>query len=580
MIFLPQVTKNVTKRARQALRIAGINYTDNYKDGELESCTGISTRRYPYITTTGKIEEITSSYFTDLPDVWTGLEIKDMYAMDDQPLVLTHSPYTDKVQAWLLVDNGWYDITEGAGVLLTNVFPKQYAVINTKLCIFPDGVYIDLESTTTVIRAMGKELYWSEANGAVVFENKTASTCRVTFPGSQTIDFRSIPELAIGSTVNMQGCLSKADDNITLTITNRWKTWLEFSYQWTVEGTTSPLASEDNYRRVIICEDDPLTTNVLPALDFIASQNNRLYGCSNLDKTIYVSALGDPCDFGTYEGVSTDAYAVVVGSMGDFTGCIATGNAVLFLKQHCIHKLLGSMPSDFYLKEYALEGVKEGCSGSLVNCEGIAVYISEHGIAMYNGSSVNVLNYGVDPSKVSGLTAALFDGREYWLSCIYDGDEALFEFDLDKSILVQAGSVQTDALVHAGSDNYYVADNKLYHMTSEANPYSVWKMIFKPFIESVSGSKNSSSEIFEKKRYTRLFLRTELPEGSTIIASWKKPEDETWTTIGAITGKKNEVNTLIYQTPRVDGYQLKLSGIGPMTILSMQREFQQKESTR
>ena len=580
MIRLPQVQKNVTKRTRQALSALGINYTDDYRDGELQSCTGISTRRYPYITTTGKIEQIDSSYFSGAADVWTGLEIKDMYAMDDQPLVLTYSPYTHKVQAWLLVDNGWYDITEGAAVTLTNVFPKQYAVINTKLCIFPDGVYIDLESTTTVIRAMGKELYWSEANGAVVFENKTATTCRVTFPGSQTIDFRAIPELAIGNTVNMQGCLSKADDNISLTITGVWKTWLEFSHQWTVEGTTSPLASEDNYRRVIICEDDVNTTNVLPSLDFIASQDNRLYGCSNLDKTIYVSALGDPCDFGTYEGVATDAYAVVVGSMGDFTGCIATGNSVLFLKQHCIHKLLGSYPADFYLKEFALEGVKEGCSGSLVCCEGIAVYISEHGIAMYNGSSVNVLNYGVDPAKVSGLTAALFDGREYWLSCIYDGEEALFEFDLDKSILVQAGSVQTDALVHAGTDNYYVADNKLYHMTSNVNPYAVWKMIFKPFIENVSGSQNSSSEIFEKKRYTRLFLRTELPEGSTIIASWKKPEDETWTTIGAITGKKNEVNTLIYQTPRVDGYQLKLSGIGPMTILSMQREFMQKESTR
>lgn len=580
MIRLPQVQKNVTKRTRQALSALGINYTDDYRDGELQSCTGISTRRYPYITTTGKIEQIDSSYFSGAADVWTGLEIKDMYAMDDQPLVLTYSPYTHKVQAWLLVDNGWYDITEGAAVTLTNVFPKQYAVINTKLCIFPDGVYIDLESTTTVIRAMGKELYWSEANGAVVFENRTATTCRVTFPGSQTIDFRSIPELAIGSTVNMQGCLSKADDNISLTITGVWKTWLEFSHQWTVEGTTSPLASEDNYRRVIICEDDVNTTNVLPSLDYIASQDNRLYGCSNLDKTIYVSALGDPCDFGTYEGVATDAYAVVVGSMGDFTGCIATGNSVLFLKQHCIHKLLGSYPADFYLKEFALEGTKEGCSGSLVCCEGIAVYISEHGIAMYNGSSVNVLNYGVDPSKVSGQTAALFDGKEYWLSCIYDGTEALFEFNLDKGILVQAGSVQTKALVHSGTENYFVAGNKLYHMTNEEEPAAVWEMIFKPFIETISGSKNSTSQVFEKKRYTRLFLRTELPEGSTITAAWKRPEDLAWQQIGTITGTKNEVNTLVYQTPRTDTYQLRLSGIGPMTILSMQREFQQKESTR
>lgn len=580
MITLPQVQKNVTKRSRQSLRALGINYTDDYRDGELESCNGISTKRYPYISTSGLIQEIDSSYFHGTTDVWDGLQIKDMYAMDDQPLVLTYSPTTYRVQAWLLVNNGWYDLTEGATVTLTNVFPKQYAVVNTKLCIFPDGVYVDLESPTTVIKAMGKELFWSEANGAVVFENTTSTTCRVTFPGSQTIDFRSIPELAIGNTINMQGCLSSADDNISLTITGVWKTWLEFSYQWTREGQTSPLASEDNYRRVIICEDDTSTTNVLPSLDYVAVQDNRLYGCSNLDKTIYVSALGDPCDFGTYEGVATDAYAVVVGSMGDFTGCLATGNAVLFMKQHCIHKLLGSYPADFYLKEYDLEGVKEGCSGSLVSCEGIAVYISEHGIAMYNGSSVNVLNYGVDPSKVSGQTAALFDGREYWLSCVYDGTSALFEFNLDKGIFIQAGTKHAHALVHAGNDNYLVAGYKLFHMTNEDDPDIVWEMIFKPFIETVSGSNNSTSQIFEKKRYTRLFLRTELPEDSSITAAWKKPEEDKWTPIGTVKGTRNQVNTLVYQTPRTDTYQLKLSGNGPMTIIAIQREFQQKESSR
>lgn len=554
----------------------GLNYTDDFHDGELQSCKGISTRRYPYITTAGRLDEINSTYFRPgTENVWTGLQIKDMYAFGEQMLVLTYSASTFKVQAWLLVDAGWYDLTEGATATLSNAFPKQYAVVNTKLCIFPDGVYVDLDSPTTVIKAMGKTLFWSETNGSVTFENVDASTARVTFPGSQTIDFRSISELAVGEKVNMQGCLSSADDNVELTITGVWKTWLEFSYQWTVEGTTSPLASDDNYRRVIICENDTDTTNVLPSLDFVASQDNRLYGCSNLDKTIYVSALGDPCDFGTYEGVATDAYAVVVGSMGDFTGCIATGNSVLFMKQHCIHKLLGSYPADFYLKEYALEGVKEGCSGSLVCCEGIAVYISEHGIAMYNGSSVNVLNYGLSPQGVTGQTAALFDGKEYWLSC----GSSLYEFNLDKGIFVQTREIGADALVHMGQDNYMISDSKLYHMTEEDDPDVEWQMVFKPFIETISGSSNSTSEIFEKKRYTRLFLRTSLPKGSKIEAVWIN--DGNGHLVGRMGGREEcEVTTMVFHTPRLDVIQLDLHGKGPMTLHSIQREFQQKESAR
>ena len=576
LIRLPQAQKQVTKRSRQQLKMLGLNYTTDFRDGELQECCGISTRRYPYITTAGRLDEIDSTYFVGDSNVWTGLQIKDMYAFGEQMLVLTYSTSTFKVQAWLLVDAGWYDLTEGATATLSNVFPKQYAVVNTKLCIFPDGVYIDLDSPTTMIKAMGKTLFWSEANGSVTFENVDASTARVTFPGSQTIDFRSISELAVGEKVNMQGCLSSADDNVELTITDVWKTWLEFSYQWTVEGTTSPLASDDNYRRVIICENDTDTTNVLPSLDFIASQDNRLYGCSNLDKTIYVSALGDPCDFGTYEGVATDAYAVVVGSMGDFTGCIATGSSVLFMKQHCIHKLLGSYPADFYLKEYVLEGVKEGCSGSLVCCEGIAVYMSEHGIAMYNGSSVNVLNYGLNPQGVTGQTAALFDGKEYWLSC----GTALYEFNLDKGIFVQARDFGADALVHMGQDNYMISGDKMYHMTEEDDPDVEWYMVFKPFIETLSGSNKSTSEIFEKKRYTRLFMRTVLPKGSKITAYWRNTDDHGHL-IDRMAGREwAEVDTMVFQTPRIDILQLGLEGKGPMTILSMQREFQQKESAR
>lgn len=584
LIRLPQAQKNVTKRTRQQLAMLGLNYTTDYKDGELENSIGISTKYYPFITNGPAIETIGSDFFYGNSNLWTGLDIKDMYAFGDQLLVLTHKYENNQhvVQAWLLTSSGWYDITVGASVTISNTWPKQFAVVNTKLCIFPDGVYVDLDSPTTVIKSMGKTLFWSEANGSVIFENKDASTARVTFPGSQTIDFRSISALAVGEKVNMQGCLSSADDDVALTITARWKTWLEFSYQWTEEGTTSPLASDDNYRRVIITENDTTTTNVLPSLDFIASQDNRLYGCSNLDKTIYVSALGDPCDFGTYEGVATDAYAVVVGSMGKFTGCLATGNSVLFMKQHCIHKLLGSYPADFYLKEYALEGVKEGCEGSLVCCEGIAVYISEHGIAMYNGSSVNILNYGVDPDQVTGPCTALFDGREYWLTCtLYKGLPAMFEFNLDKGILVRTKISSAEALAHMGTENYAVVGADMWHIKDETEA-GEWSMTFKPFIETISGSNKSTSQIFEKKRYTRMFLRVSMAEGATMEVAWRnRQDDEDGKLIGRIKGPKNdEVITLVYQTPRTDIYQLSIWGEGKMTIYSIEREFQQKESSR
>ena len=52
----------------------------------------------------------------------------------------------------------------------------------------------------------------------------------------------------------------------------------------------------------------------IPELDYICESENRLWGVSNAKQTIYASAMGDPTNFFTYEGLATDSYALAVGS--------------------------------------------------------------------------------------------------------------------------------------------------------------------------------------------------------------------------------------------------------------------------
>ena len=84
-------------------------------------------------------------------------------------------------------------------------------------------------------------------------------------------------------------------------------------------------------------------------MDYICSFENRIYGCSSSANTIYASALGDPTNFFDYTGISTDSYAVAVGSEGEFTGCIGYGGSVLFFKEDAIHRLMGSFPAEYAL---------------------------------------------------------------------------------------------------------------------------------------------------------------------------------------------------------------------------------------
>ena len=70
----------------------------------------------------------------------------------------------------------------------------------------------------------------------------------------------------------------------------------------------------------------------VPDVDFVCENENRLWGCSSKNHEIYSSKLGDPANWQSFEGISTDSYAVTVGSDGDFTGCVSHMGYVIFFK--------------------------------------------------------------------------------------------------------------------------------------------------------------------------------------------------------------------------------------------------------
>ena len=125
----PDVNVKMNRRQTQALEIQGINLTDNYRDGQLESCKGISTDRYPYITTRSKKELID----TGISD---GYEPISIFAWE-KLFVVSNEPS----------DNGGYKCYYGGaycGDAVNTDLPKQYAVVNSKLVMWPDKIYFNL----------------------------------------------------------------------------------------------------------------------------------------------------------------------------------------------------------------------------------------------------------------------------------------------------------------------------------------------------------------------------------------------------------------------------------------------------
>ena len=76
--------------------------------------------------------------------------------------------------------------------------------------------------------------------------------------------------------------------------------------------------------------------------------------------TVYASKLGDPFNWNVFDGLSTDSYAVDVGSAGDFTACCSyLGYPCMFKEEH-IYKVYGDKPSNFQVMGSASWGWKRG----------------------------------------------------------------------------------------------------------------------------------------------------------------------------------------------------------------------------
>jgi hypothetical protein len=125
----PRTNTRLQRRQSQSLQIMGINKTDNYVSGQLESSKGITADNYPYISTSGRKIPVDLG----LPSGATPISI---YAWE-KLFVVTDEPS----------ETGGYKCYYGGkycGDAVNTTAPKQYAVLNSKLVMFPDKVYFSL----------------------------------------------------------------------------------------------------------------------------------------------------------------------------------------------------------------------------------------------------------------------------------------------------------------------------------------------------------------------------------------------------------------------------------------------------
>lgn len=327
------------------------------------------------------------------------------------------------------------------------------------------------------------------------------------------------------------------------------------------DGETSLVAKSDVFEEGII--SDITVERRIPKLDFICESENRLWGCSNEDSTIYASALGDPTNFFVLgEGLSTDSYSVPVGSEGDFTACCRYGSDVLFWKESKLHKVIGSYPAEYAVYSFDIEGVQKGCEKSLAVINEVLYYKGIHGVYAF-ASSPSLISANFGERRFTGAIAGA-DGNSYYLSVTDGKENYLFVFETELGLWILEDNVRALDFVRDGENFYMLAeDGKFYRCGAEDTETGMeWFAQLTPFYETIDGAKT----------YSRLLLRVELPIDSYLCIDIRA-DGGVWHEAGKVIGRSCEVVPIRIPINRCDKFELRLRGKGKCTVLSMMREY-------
>ena len=441
-----------------------------------------------------------------------------------------------------------YEDGEPRGTVLDS--HKTFVAFGPYIIILPDKVmYNTVTHILSNMEARISGVSVTIKDGTYADQPAAANTIHA--PGT---DWASI--FAKGDAVKIQGCKAHPGNDKTLIVR-------EISGNDLVFYEHSFVIAEGGDRETLTISRD------VPDMDYVFECENRLWGCKG--DTIFASKTGDPTNWHVFDGISTDSYAVDVGSAGDFTGgCFYLGYPCFF-KENYVYKMYGDRPSNFQLMASARIGVQQGCGASLAVAGETLHYLSVMGMVSYNGGIPRMISAPFGTDRYVEAVAGT-DGLKYYASMLDDaGEWTLFTYDTRTQLWFK-------------EDNLHVTDfawlRGLYYLDAEGNMWCNGDTIAPPQGASPEAEVRSSVEFgdfaedsLDRKGVSRLHARVELDKGAHITFYVKYDSSGEWVKVKTITATQKTSVYMPLVLNRCDHYRIKIEGVGAWKLFSLAREF-------
>ena len=318
-------------------------------------------------------------------------------------------------------------------------------------------------------------------------------------------------------------------------------------------------------------EEAVTVSRKMPKMDFVVENDNRLWGCryglnndGEVVNELYASKLGDFRNWQCYMGISTDSYAVSLGSDGQFTGAITHSGYPVFFKENCMHKVYGQIPANFQVQTTACRGVQKGCCGSLAIVNEILYYKSRHAICAYDGSLPTEMSVALGDTQYQNAVAAAH-GNKYYVSMqeTMTGKHVMLVYDTAKGLWHKESGVPVLQLCSCREELYCAAkDGKIFTMLGSGDS-------FEQDVRWFAESSMINASTPERAYLKRISIRMVLEPGSSVTISAQYDSCGAWESLGFFTGTDLRSFTVPVRPRRCDHLRLRLEGKGKAMVFSI-----------
>lgn len=319
---------------------------------------------------------------------------------------------------------------------------------------------------------------------------------------------------------------------------------------------------------------------IIPMMDFIVECDNRLWGVAYNGHEIYSCKLGDFKNWRVFRGISTDSYAVNIGSDGVFTGAITYLNTPIFFKEDSMIRIYPSPTGAHQVKETKCRGLQFYCHRSLCVINEVLYYKSKDCICAFDGSLPVSVSENFGEVRYENAVAGTI-GNKYYISMSGGGRRNLFVYDVVKHIWTREDEISVSEFCRHEDDLYMSVkegDKERICTVNGTLPTddSELEDDFEWYVESGMIGFNTP----DNKYVSKLTIRLSMEPGTNVDVYLQYDSSGTWEHVFNMSGTGTKSVNVPVLPRRCDHFRYKISGVGDCKIFSITKTIEEGSDVR